>query len=42
MVADSLEVEAYNFERTFSPDHRPGFVRFDLNPRGHTNDTRGC
>lgn len=40
VVADGLEVEAYNFERTFSPDHRPAFVRFDLNPRGHANDTR--
>jgi hypothetical protein len=36
-----LEVLAYDIERVFGPDHRPAWVRFDLNPRGHANDVRG-
>lgn len=36
----SLEIIAYDFEIVFVADHKPGFLRFDLNPPDHHNADR--
>ncbi len=36
----SLVLLAYNFEIVFPQEHRPRFVRFDLNPPDHANADR--
>jgi len=38
---DVLEMLAYDFELVFPPDHKPEFVRLDLNPPEHENEKRG-
>lgn len=37
---EGLELRGYVFERVFPSEAHVRFIRFDLNPEGHANDTR--